>query len=89
MNTLTEDELTLIRNKVVTTKLGVISNICKCIEIATNKGAYSAEQLSFVGGLYDSLAGAIKTEVNTIISKRTKETKTEEEETKNDEVVME
>jgi hypothetical protein len=52
---LTDEQRQEVLEKQVVTKISVLAQICKIIEGCTQRGAFKAEESSYVGGIYDAL----------------------------------
>jgi hypothetical protein len=57
---LSEEQRQQVLDTELTTKVLVIAQMCKLIEGCTQRGAFKSEELSYVGGLYDSFSAIIK-----------------------------
>jgi len=53
---LTEKEHKEVLNKDAYIKLDTVLQILKCLDIASSRGAFKGNEMSFVGTLYDSLS---------------------------------
>ena len=53
--TLTEEERLNVLKKTAVIKLDTVFQILKCFDVASNRGAFKGNELSFVGSIYDTL----------------------------------
>ena len=67
MDTLTEAERKEILKKSAIVKIYTLTQILKCIDIASARGAYKPSEMTFVGSVYDTLSkgvsGAFESEI--------------------------
>ena len=52
---LTDGQRQAVLEKQVVTKVSVLAQMCKIIEGCQQRGAFKAEEASYVGGIYDAL----------------------------------
>jgi hypothetical protein len=53
---LNEEQKKQVLEKNAVIKLETVYQLIKCLDIATNRGAFKGNELSFVGSLYDMLS---------------------------------
>ena len=61
INTLTEEEKKKVLEKTAVIKLDTVFQILKCIDVATSRGAFKGNELSFVGSIHDILNNGLNT----------------------------
>jgi len=55
-NVLTEEDKIKVLEKTALIKLDTIFKILKCLDVATSRGAFKGNELSFVGSVHDTLS---------------------------------
>lgn len=85
-NNLTEEQNKEVLEMQVVTKVAVIAQMCKIIEGCTQRGAFKPDEMTYIGGMYDSLSGVLKQSVEKVQEKYKSKDKTEDktEETKSE-----
>ena len=75
MDSLTEQDKLEVLEQSATIKLSTINQILRCLDVATSRGTFKGNELTFVGNVYDTLSrGLNQAFSNKIDSKKTLET---------------
>jgi hypothetical protein len=69
METLTETQKQTVLDTQLTIKVALVGHICKIMEAATSRGVFKAEELTYVGNVYDGLAKAIQDVTKSVLDK--------------------
>ena len=55
----TEEERTRVLNKNAYIKLNTVFQILRCLDIASSRGSFKGNELSYVGSVYDTLSNGL------------------------------
>ena len=77
---LSEEQRKEVLEMQVVTKVAVIAQMCKIIEGCTQRGAFKSDEMSYIGGIYDSLNNVVKQSVAKVLE-TSNEQETEEKTT--------
>ena len=78
-DTLSQNEKEEVLNKNVVIKLKVIAQMVNLIDVASSRGAFKGNEMTFVGSLYDSLNKGLEQNFKKYIDEKLKTIKEEEE----------
>lgn len=70
--TLTDEQRAAVLEKQVVTKVAVIAQMCKIIEGCQQRGAFKAEEASYVGGIYDALSKVVNDAAKQVVEESAK-----------------
>lgn len=73
MEKLTDEQKQAVLDTQLTIKVALVAHICRVIEAATSRGAFKADELTYVGNIYDGLNKAIQ-DVGKAVLGKTEET---------------
>ena len=73
MNKLNYKQKEEVMKRSVSTDISIIYQVCECLEIATNRGAYKETELTYVGSLYDGLNRVLNVAVNQKLKEKPQE----------------
>ena len=70
MDKLNEEEKKELFSKKMVVDFSIIYNMCRCLEFSTKRGSFEASELTFVGGLYDTLMKAFNEAIQDTLKKK-------------------
>ena len=66
MDKLSESQLKEVLEKKITADMSLVYHMCRCLEVSQKRGAYNANELSYVGSLYDKLGAVLNEAVEEV-----------------------
>ncbi len=69
---LTEEDKKRVLEKNATIKLDTVFQIIKCLDVASNRGAFRGNELSFVGSVYDTINNGLTKAFEDELNKKSK-----------------